>query len=111
MIRAFAPATVFSHPLIDYHSDHRYASQIVMDTAYMLGVPAVNPEVPPVRKRSVYAWYASIRAPRSADSFTVAVDTTSAWKRKIDILHAHESQTREWLPLTEANYREYPPFL
>ena len=108
VIREFAPDIVFSHPLVDYHPDHRYTAQIVMDTAYMLGVPAANPEVPAIRKRPVYAWYASGRTPRLVDAFTVAVDTTSVWHRKIDLLDAHESQMYEWLPFDAGDLDQVP---
>ncbi|TVQ17446.1 MAG: PIG-L family deacetylase [Spirochaetaceae bacterium] len=107
VIRAFAPDIVFSHPLVDYHPDHRYTSQIVMDTAYMLGVPAANTVVPAIRKRPVYAWYASGRMPR-VDAFTVAVDTTDVWDRKIDLLDAHESQMYEWLPFDAGDLDQVP---
>ncbi len=98
VIRKFAPDIIFSHPMMDYHPDHRYTSQIVMDTAYMLGVPAANPDVPAIRKRPIYAWYGSTRKPEIVDAFTVTVDIDEVWDRKVQIMDAHISQMYEWLP-------------
>lgn len=108
VIRRFDPDIVFSHPLMDYHPDHRYTSQIVMDTGYMLGVPAANPEVPAMRKRPVYAWYGSTRVPTRSDAFSVAVDIETVWRRKVEIMAAHESQMFEWLPFDAGILEEVP---
>ena len=108
VIRRFRPDIVFSHPLMDYHPDHRYTSQIVMDTAYMLGVPAANPEVPAMRTRPVYAWYGSTRIPTRSDAFSVAVDIEPVWDRKVAIMAAHESQMFEWLPFDSGVLDQVP---
>lgn len=34
----------------DYHPDHRYTGVLVQDAAYMVAVPNVAPDVPPLRK-------------------------------------------------------------
>ena len=46
IIRAFAPDVVLSHRLCDYHADHRATGTLVMDAAYLLGVPLWCPDVP-----------------------------------------------------------------
>jgi len=38
----------------DYHPDHRYTGVLVQDAAYMIEVPNVAPDVPPLRKTPVF---------------------------------------------------------
>ena len=38
----------------DYHPDHRYTGILVQDAAYMVIVPNVAPEVPPLEKNPVF---------------------------------------------------------
>src|SRR5207237_8160228 len=40
----------------DYHPDHRYTGVLVQDAAYMVVVPNVVPDVPPVRKNPVFLY-------------------------------------------------------
>ena len=42
------------------------------------------------------------------DAFTVAVDTTDVWDRKVDLLDAHESQVYEWLPYDAGDLDQVP---
>src|SRR3954468_1854697 len=56
LIRAFRPDLVLTHRPNDYHPDHRYASQLVQDAAYMVTVPAVEPGVPHLPHNPVIAY-------------------------------------------------------
>ena len=40
----------------DYHPDHRYTGVLVQDTAYMVMVPNVCPDTPPLRKNPVFLY-------------------------------------------------------
>ena len=40
----------------DYHPDHRYAGVLVMDAAYMVVVPNVTPDTPPLEKNPVFLY-------------------------------------------------------
>jgi len=40
----------------DYHPDHRYTGILVQDAAYMVIVPNVAPEVPPLKKNPVFLY-------------------------------------------------------
>jgi LmbE family N-acetylglucosaminyl deacetylase len=85
----------------DYHPDHRYTGVLVQDTAYMVMVPNVCPDTPPLRKNPVFLY--------SQDGFQrpnpfrpdVAVAIDSVVERKIHALDAHVSQVYEWLPWVE----------
>lgn len=82
----------------DYHPDHRYTGVLVQDAAYMVGVPNVAPDTPPLKKNPVFLY--------SQDHFQrpnpfrpdIAVDITESFDQKVDALDAHESQVYEWLP-------------
>ena len=85
----------------DYHPDHRYTGVLVQDTAYMVVVPNVCPDTPPLRKNPVFLY--------SQDSFQrpnpfrpdVAVAIDPVIDQKIRALDAHVSQVYEWLPWVE----------
>jgi len=89
---------VITHRPNDYHPDHRYASIIVQDAAYMISVPQMVPNCEPLRKTPLFL-YLSDRfqkpAPFSPD---IVIDITSVAEKKADAICAHESQVYEWLP-------------
>ncbi len=82
----------------DYHPDHRYTGVLVQDAAYMVGVPNVAPDTPPLQKNPVFLY--------SQDGFQrpnpfrpdIVVDITETFDQKVAALDAHESQVYEWLP-------------
>jgi LmbE family N-acetylglucosaminyl deacetylase len=92
----------------DYHPDHRNTGLVVQDTAYMVVVPNVAPDTPPLRKNPVYMY--------SQDHFQrpnpfrpdVAVDIDSAIDRKIQAIDAHVSQFYEWLPWVDGRLDTVP---
>ena len=40
----------------DYHPDHRYTGVLVQDAAYMVAVPNIAYDVPPLRKNPVFLY-------------------------------------------------------
>ena len=82
----------------DYHPDHRYAGILVMDSAFLVVVPNVVPDVPALEKNPVFLYMEDgFRKPNPfSPDITVAVDDT--FGKKIDALDAHQSQFYEWLP-------------
>ncbi len=82
----------------DYHPDHRNTGLVLQDTAYMVVVPNVAPDTPPLRRNPVFMY--------SQDHFQrpnpfrpdVAVDIDPVIDRKIQAIDAHVSQFYEWLP-------------
>jgi LmbE family N-acetylglucosaminyl deacetylase len=103
VMRKFAPDLVFTHPNLDYHPDHRYTCQLVMDTSYMLNVPAVAEEEKIPGKAPAYFFSVFKKTP---EAFAFGID--DVWERKIAALACHESQMYEWLPWVEGKIQEVP---
>lgn len=98
LIREWEADVVISHRPNDYHPDHRYTAILVQDAAYMVGVPNVASDVPPLRKNPVFLYFQDYFQKPNPFTTDIAVDITSVIDKKIDALDAHESQFYEWLP-------------
>lgn len=92
----------------DYHPDHRYTGMLVQDAAYMVVVPNVAPDTPPLKKNPVF-FYLQDRFQRP-NPFRpdVAIPIDDVFEKKIDALDAHESQFYEWLPWVDGIYDQVP---
>jgi LmbE family N-acetylglucosaminyl deacetylase len=82
----------------DYHPDHRYTGILVQDVAYMVAVPNVAPDTPPLKKNPVFLYFQDFFKKPNAFRPDIAVDITSVFVQKVHALDAHESQFYEWLP-------------
>ncbi|HUX57050.1 MAG TPA: PIG-L family deacetylase [Bacteroidales bacterium] len=92
---------IITHPPDDYHPDHRYTSIIVQDASYMVIVPNVAPDTPPLKHNPVFL-YPGFSSPE------IAVDIDEVFNQKIYAMSAHESQFFEWLPWTEGILDQVP---
>ena len=107
-IRQWQAEVVIAPRPNDYHPDHRYTGVVVQDSAYMVVVPNVAPDTPPLRKNPVFMY--------SQDHFQrpnpfrpdVAVDIDSVVDQKIRALDAHVSQVYEWLPWVDGELDTVP---
>jgi LmbE family N-acetylglucosaminyl deacetylase len=114
-IRSFGPQghgpdLVLMNRPTDYHRDHRYTAQLILDAAYVLTVPAMCPDCPALRKMPVFAyWY---------DQFTeggtfrtdIAVSVDGVIERKIEMISQHASQFYEWIPYNEGTHTGFADF-
>jgi len=92
----------------DYHPDHRYTGVVVQDTAYMVVVPNVTPDTPPLRKNPVFLYsYDHFQRPNPFRP-DVAVAIDSVIEKKIHALDAHVSQVYEWLPWVDGSLESVP---
>src|SRR5918993_950093 len=82
----------------DYHPDHRYTGVLVQDAAYMVAVPNVAADTPPLKKNPVFLYFQDFFQRPNAFRPDVAIDISSVFAQKIHALDAHESQVYEWLP-------------
>ncbi|WP_235853629.1 PIG-L deacetylase family protein [Halosimplex salinum] len=107
-VREVDPDLVLGPRPDDYHPDHRYCAELLRDTAYMLIVPNVCPDTPPMDENPVFGYVADhFRKPAPFEP-DVALDVSDAADRKLDALDCHESQMYEWLPYTFGVLDEVP---
>jgi LmbE family N-acetylglucosaminyl deacetylase len=108
LIRQFRPDLVLTHRPNDYHPDHRYTSQLVQDSAYLLTVPAIAPEVPHLPRDPVICYFPDeFRKPYPFQP-EVAIDVGPVVNTILDMLHCHQSQFYEWLPYNTGRLHEVP---
>ena len=82
----------------DYHPDHRYTGILVQDAAYMVAVPNVAPDVPPLKKNPVFLYFQDFFQRPNPFRPDIAIDISGVFDQKIHAMDAHESQMYEWLP-------------
>ncbi len=92
----------------DYHPDHRYTGVLVQDAAYMVVVPNVCPDTPPVRKNPVFFYFEDNFQKPAPFRPDVAIDIDDVWQKKVDAFDAHVSQMYEWLPWVAGNLNLVP---
>jgi LmbE family N-acetylglucosaminyl deacetylase len=92
----------------DYHPDHRYTGVLVQDAAYMVMVPNVAADTPPLRKNPVFFYYEDRFQKPAPFRPDVAVDIDDVWEKKIDALDAQDSQFYEWLPWVDGRLDQVP---
>lgn len=82
----------------DYHPDHRYTGVLVQDAAYMVAVPNVAAETPPLKKNPVFLYFQDFFQRPNPFRPDITIDITSVFDQKVHALDAHASQFYEWLP-------------
>lgn len=107
-IREWNADIVFTHRPNDYHPDHRYTGILVQDAAYLVGVPNIASDTPPLEKNPVFMYAQDRFKKPSPFSPDVSVDITPVIGKKVDALNAHQSQFYEWLPWINGNEENVP---
>ena len=92
----------------DYHPDHRYTGVLVQDAAYMVVVPNICPDTPPLRKNPVFLYFEDDFQRPNPFRPDVAVDIDSVFMNKVRALDAHVSQVYEWLPWVDGILDQVP---
>jgi LmbE family N-acetylglucosaminyl deacetylase len=82
----------------DYHRDHRYTAQVVLDTTYLLTVPFMCPDMPHLERMPVFAYWFDRFVEGGAFRPDVVVPIDDVMDVKTEITMAHASQFFEWLP-------------
>lgn len=107
-IRRWRADAVLTHRPWDYHPDHRYTSQLVQDSAYLVMVPKVCQDTPALPRNPVFLYLQDefhLPAPFAPE---IAVDISDAWDQKLSALDAHASQFYEWLPWVDGTLDRVP---
>jgi LmbE family N-acetylglucosaminyl deacetylase len=92
----------------DYHPDHRYTGVLVQDAAYMVVVPNVCSDTPPLRKNPVFLYFEDGFERPNPFRPDVVVPIDDVIDRKIRALDAHVSQMYEWLPWVAGELEQVP---
>ena len=107
-IRNWNADIVMSPRPADYHPDHRYTGVLVQDAAYLVIVPNVTPDTPPLEKNPVFLYLEDHFQKPTTFRPDIVVDIEETLDEKIEGLDAHTSQMYEWLPWTERKLAEVP---
>ena len=92
----------------DYHPDHRNTAILIQDAAYMVIVPNIAPDTPPLKRNPVFLYTEDRFQKPTPFQPDIAVDITDVLDQKIYAMSAHESQFFEWLPWTSGTLNEVP---
>src|ERR1700682_5337461 len=92
----------------DYHPDHRYTGVLVQDAAYMVVVPNVASDTPPLRKNPVFVYFQDNFQRPNPFRPDIAIDIDDVAAKKLDALDAHVSRFYEWLPWVDGRLDEVP---
>lgn len=84
----------------DYHPDHRNAGKVVVDASYMVIVPNVCPDTPPLSKNPLFLYMEDRFKKPYLHQPDIVVSIDETIELKVDGLHQHTSQMYEWLPWT-----------
>src|SRR2546427_830922 len=80
-----------AHP-DDYHPDHRYTGILVQDAAYMVTVPFICPETPPMKSNPIFMYYTDRFMKPNPSQPDIAVSIDAVMDKKLDALAVMESQ-------------------
>ncbi|MGB4291410.1 MAG: PIG-L family deacetylase [Bacteroidales bacterium] len=108
LIRQWKADVVIVHRPNDYHPDHRYTSTLVQDAAYMVIVPNIVPDTPPLKKNPVFLYMEDNFKKPQPFTPDIVIDITDSWDQKMYALAAHTSQMFEWLPWTNGTLNQVP---
>ncbi len=92
----------------DYHPDHRNTAILVQDAAYMVIVPNVAPDTPPLKKNPVFLYAQDHFKKPYPFQPDIAVDISDVIDQKIYAVAAHQSQFFEWLPWLDGELETLP---
>ena len=92
----------------DYHPDHRNCGIVLQDAAYMVIVPNVAPDTPPLKKNPIFLYAQDFFQKPNPFNPDIVVDISDTYQQKIYTMAAHESQHFEWLPWTSGRLDEIP---
>lgn len=92
----------------DYHPDHRYTGVLVQDAAYMVVVPNIVPDTPPLRKNPVFLYFQDNFQRPNPFRPDIAISIDDVADLKVDALDSHVSQFYEWLPWVDGTLDSVP---
>jgi LmbE family N-acetylglucosaminyl deacetylase len=100
IIREWNADVVIGHRPYDYHPDHRNAAIVLQDAAYLVIVPNVVSDTPPLKKNPLFLYAQDTFQKPCPFVPDIAIDISDVFDQKVYAMAAHESQYFEWLPWT-----------
>lgn len=107
-IRRWNADIVISPRTNDYHPDHRNTGVIVQDAAYLVIVPNIANNAPPLKKNPLFLYVRDRFQRPNPFRPDIAIDITAVLPKKVHGLDAHVSQFYEWLPWTNQDLDNVP---
>lgn len=98
LIRAWKADIVLAPRPYDYHPDHRYTGVLVQDAAFMVLIPMVVTDTPPLKRNPVFFYYEDNFQKPNPFSPDIAISIDDTWSKKIDAHDAEASQFYEAQP-------------
>lgn len=92
LIREWQADIVLSHRPNDYHPDHRYTGVVVQDASFMVTVPFICPDVPPLKKNPLFLYYSDRFERPNAFRADLIVSIDDTIDKKVAALEVMESQ-------------------
>lgn len=92
----------------DYHPDHRYTGVLIQDAAYLVVVPNIVSDTPPLENNPIFLYYQDGFEKPSPFRPDVVVPVDEVWDAKISAMDAHASQFYEWLPWVDHKLADVP---
>lgn len=108
LIRSFHPDLILTHRPNDYHPDHRCTSTLVQDASYLITVPNICTDTPPLKDTPVIAYLSDHFQRPYPFTPDVAVSIDETIELKLDMLHCHVSQVYEWLAWHDGVEQQVP---
>ena len=108
LIRNWNADVVIGHRSNDYHPDHRNTAILIQDAAFLVIVPNIAPDTPPLKKNPVFLFTQDRFQKPYPFHPDIAVDISDVYEQKIYGVAAHESQFFEWLPWLAGRLDEVP---
>ena len=108
LIREWNADVVIGHRPYDYHPDHRNTAILIRDAAFMVIVPNIAPDTPPLKKNPVFLFTRDRFQKPYPFRPDIAVDISDVYEQKIYGVAAHRSQFFEWLPWLSGKLDEVP---
>lgn len=98
IIRRFSPDIIFTHRPNDYHPDHRYTSQLVQDSSYLVMIPNVCPDTPVMKVQPIICYMSDSFKRPYPFSPDIAVGIDDVIEQKLEMVSCHKSQYFDFLP-------------
>lgn len=108
IIRRFKADIVIGHRPNAMHPDRRNSAILLQDAAYMVIVPNVVPEVPPLDQNPLFLYFEDNFMKPNPFKPDIVVDITDSYQQKIYGMAAHESQFFEWQPWIAKSLEKVP---